>query len=85
MQYREKREDFRKDFYNLIKDIVLQMDRTQYSLFLLGDFNTACGIIDSAYLENDHEKNGFIEQFRSMSEWLESIQLPFESLSILFL
>ena len=32
--------------------------------------------MDSAYLENDHEKNGYIEQFRSMSEWLETIQLP---------
>ena len=54
----------------------MQINRSIYNVFIVGDFNTACGIIDSAYLVYDHEKNGFIEQFKSMSDWLELIQLP---------
>lgn len=76
IEYREERADFRKDFYYLIKDLIMQINRSIYNVFIVGDFNTACGIIDSAYLVDDHEKNGFIEQFKSMSDWLELIQLP---------
>ena len=45
-------------------------------MILLGDFNTACGVLDSAYMLNDIEANGFVDWFRSMSEWLEFLLLP---------
>ena len=45
---------------------------------LLGDFNTAIGIMDSAYAENDLDITGYLSVFRSMSDWLETLLSPEE-------
>ena len=40
-------------FYNLIRDLMARLMKHKAHLFLLGDLNTASGMLDSAYLEND--------------------------------
>ncbi|KNB41935.1 exodeoxyribonuclease [Blastocystis sp. subtype 4] len=69
------RTQFRRKFYELVQDIVVLLKQKKKHLILLGDFNTTCGILDSAYMLNDAETNGFVESFRSMSEWLEFLLL----------
>ena len=63
-------------FYNLIRDLMARLMKHKAHLFLLGDLNTASGVLDSAYLENDFVTNGFVNRFRAMSEWLDGLLLP---------
>ena len=51
---------------------------------LLGDFNTAIGIMDSAYAENDLDITGYLSVFRSMSDWLETLLSPEECFFLFF-
>ena len=62
-------------FYNLIRDLMARLMKRKSHLFLLGDLNTASGVLDSAYLENDFATNGFVDRFRAMSEWLDGLLL----------
>ena len=64
---------FRQRFYFLIKDLVNIIKADYPNCILLGDFNTAIGIMDSAYAENDVEATGYLTAFRSMSDWLETL------------
>ena len=72
----EDRQEFRVQFYNLIRDLMARLMKHKAHLFLLGDLNTASGMLDSAYLENDFVTNGFVNRFRAMSEWLDGLLLP---------
>ena len=72
----EERIAFRKKFYSVIKQIIQLLQASQKRLIVVGDFNTICGLYDSAYMKYDVESNGFVESFRSMSDWLESLLLP---------
>ena len=63
-------------FYNLIRDIIAKLMQRKPHLLLVGDLNTASGVLDSAYLENDFTTNGFVDRFRAMSEWLDGLLLP---------
>ena len=53
---------------------LVKIIKTDYpNCILLGDFNTAIGIIDSAYAEYDVDVTGYLSAFRSMSDWLETL------------
>lgn len=78
----EERKEFRLQFYNLIRDIVSKLIHHKSHLILLGDLNTASGVLDSAYLENDFVTNGFVDRFRAMSEWLDGLLLPTSYVSL---
>ena len=54
-------------------DVLLGIKESQHNCILLGDFNTASGILDSAYTENDAETVGYVSWFRSMSLWLDTL------------
>lgn len=79
----EERIAFRTKFYSVMKRVIQQLQASQKHLIVVGDFNTICGLYDSAYMKYDVESNGFVETFRSMSDWLESLLFP-ESLFHLF-
>ena len=72
----EERNSFRKQFYSTINRIVKCLQDTGKVVIVVGDFNTLCGLYDSAYMKYDVESKGFVEGIRSMSEWLESLLLP---------
>lgn len=72
----EERNAFRKQFYSTINRIVRSLQASGRAVIVVGDFNTLCGLYDSAYMQYDAESKGFVEGIRSMSEWLESLLLP---------
>lgn len=72
----EERNAFRKQFYSTINRIVRSLQDSGRAVIVVGDFNTLCGLYDSAYMQYDAESKGFVEGIRSMSEWLESLLLP---------
>ena len=54
-------------------DVLQGIKKAQHNCILLGDFNTASGILDSAYMESDAETMGYVSWFRSMSIWLDML------------
>ena len=72
----EERKAFRKNFYELIRTLLKFLLSKTDHFILLGDFNTTSSVLDSAYMLNDVQVNGFADWFRSMSDWLEDLLLP---------
>lgn len=71
----DERKTFRFNFYELIRHLLRILKAKTTHFILLGDFNTTSSILDSAYMLNDVQVNGFVDWFRSMSDWLEDLLL----------
>ena len=71
----DERKTFRFNFYELIRCLLRILKGKTTHFILLGDFNTTSSILDSAYMLNDVQVNGFVDWFRSMSDWLEDLLL----------